>query len=577
MPHLVIGTAGHIDHGKTSLVKALTGIDADRLQEEKQRGITIDIGFAHFQPSPGITLSFVDLPGHERFIKNMLAGVSGIDAVLFVVAADESIKPQTREHFEICRLLGIPRGVIALTKCDLADADTLELVRLEVDDLVTGSFLASAPVVPVSSSTGAGLSLLREKLIELAHQAAPRNASGYFRLPVDRSFSIKGFGTVVTGTLISGSIHPEADVELYPTGQRLRVRGLQVHGKPVNRAIAGQRTALNLAGIEPSSIHRGTVLSEPGRFRPATRLDCTYELIPGVKPLKARARVHFHSGAAEILAEVRKLLPESQARIVLRHPTLILPGDRFVLRAGSPLNTIAGGIVSAIDVPRKRPPFQTVADAIAATGLPESVIRNPGQGTTLIEPDLLVDRAWLDSQRKGLEDAVVAFHRAEPLKPGLPRQSLNIPKPILDYLLATTATLVAESDLIRHRQHKIVLQQDDSEARAAIERAFAQANLTVPTVDEVLSQSGVPLARAKSILQLLIREKILVRVGTDLVFHAAAITALRAILATHKGQTFNVGTFKDWTNISRKYAIPLLEFLDREHVTRRVGNDRIVL
>jgi selenocysteine-specific elongation factor len=577
MPHLVIGTAGHIDHGKTSLVKALTGIDADRLQEEKQRGITIDIGFAHTDLSPNLTLSFVDLPGHERFIKNMLAGVSGIDALLFVVASDESIKPQTREHFEICRLLGIRQGVIALTKSDLADPDTLELVRLEVEDLVANSFLAKAPILHVSAHTGAGLDQLRESLTAIASNSKPRNAAGYFRLPVDRAFSIKGFGTVATGTLISGSLRPESEVELYPTGQRLRVRGLQVHGKPVNQATAGQRTAINLAGIEPSAIHRGMVLSEPGRFRPATRLDCRYELVPGTKPLKARARVHFHSGASEIQAEVRKLLPDSQARIVLRHPILILPGDRFVLRAGSPLNTIAGGSVLTIDAPRKRPHIQTIADAIASTGKLEADVRQPGPDTQFIEPDLLVDRAWLNSQQQALEEAVKAFHGTEPLKPGLPRQSLNIPKPILDHLLATTKTLVSDSDLIRHRDHKIVLQQDDSEARAAIENAFAQANLTVPTVDEVLAASGVPVARAKSILQILLREKILIRVGTDLVFHANAIKTLRATLAQHKGQTFNVGTFKDWTNISRKYAIPLLEYLDRERVTRRIGNDRVLL
>jgi selenocysteine-specific elongation factor len=577
MPHLVIGTAGHIDHGKTSLVKALTGIDADRLQEEKQRGITIDIGFAHSEPSPGITLSFVDLPGHERFIKNMLAGVTGIDALLFVVASDESIKPQTREHFEICRLLGIPRGIIALTKSDLADSDTLDLVHLEVEELVANSFLASAPILPVSSATGAGIDLLRLSLIDAARQSTFRNAEGYFRLPIDRAFSVKGFGTVVTGTLISGSIQPDAEVEIYPIGQRLRVRGLQVHGKSVDRATAGQRTAVNLAGVEPSQVHRGMVLAEVGRFRAATRLDCSYEMVPGAKPLKPRARVHFHSGSAEVQAEIRKLEPDSHARIVLRHPMLILPGDRFILRAGFPLQTVGGGSVLAIDPPRKRPPMQTVADAIAATGLPESIVRSATPETQLIEPDLLVNRAWLESQNQSLEEAVANFHRTEPLKPGLPRQSLNIPKAILDHLLATSATILADGDLVRQRRHKIVLQQDDSAARAAIEQAFAQANLAVPAVDEVLAQSGVPASRAKAILQLLLRDKVLIRVGADLVFHANAIAALRATLAPHKGQTFNVATFKDWTNISRKYAIPLLEYLDRERVTRRIGNDRLML
>lgn len=577
MPHLVIGTAGHIDHGKTSLVKALTGIDADRLLEEKQRGITIDIGFAHTEPSPGLTLSFVDLPGHERFIKNMLAGVSGIDALLFVVASDESVMPQTREHFEICRLLGITRGIVALTKSDLADAATLDVARLEVDELVADSFLAGAPIVSVSATTGEGIDTLRQHLVTLATQATPRNSVGYFRLPVDRAFSIKGFGTVVTGTLLSGSLEPEAEVELYPTGQRLRVRGLQVHGQPVRRAIAGQRTAINLAGIEPSHIHRGMVLSEPGRFRPATRLDCSYQLVPGAKPLKPRARVHFHSGAVELQAEIRALPAASKARIVLRHPMLILPGDRFILRAGTPLTTVAGGTVLAIDPPRKRSPIQTLADAIAATGLPESTLRKFTPDTQWIEPDLLVDRDWLETQRQAIEAAVTKFHKQEPLRAGLPRQSFNLPKPILDYLLTTMPTVIAEGDILRHRDHKVVLQQDDTEARAAIEKSFAQANLTVPSVDEVLAVSGVPMARAKTILQILIREKLLIRVGTDLVFHADAIAALKKMLAPQKGKPFNVATFKDWTSISRKFAIPLLEYLDREHITRRVGNDRIVL
>lgn len=577
MPHLVIGTAGHIDHGKTSLVKALTGIDADRLLEEKQRGITIDIGFAYTEPSPGLTLSFVDLPGHERFIKNMLAGVCGIDALMFVVASDESVMPQTREHFEICRLLGIKQGIIALTKTDLADSASQDVARLEIEELVANSFLAGAPIVPVSATTGAGIDALRQQLVELASHSQPRNPQGYFRLPVDRAFSIKGFGTVVTGTLVSGSLELEAAVELYPTAHHLRVRGLQVHGKPVQRAVAGQRTAINLPGIEPSQIHRGMVLSEPGRFRPATRLDCSYELVPGARPLKPRARVHFHSGAAELQAEVRSLPEPGKARIVLRHPMLILPGDRFILRAGTPLNTIAGGTVLAIDPPRRRNPIQTLAEAIAATGLSESALRQFTPGIQWIDPDLLVDRAWLETQASGLEAAVAAFHKQEPLRAGMPRQSFSLPKPVLDYLLTASAALVAEGEIIRHRTHKVVLQQDDSQARAAIEKAFAAANLAVPSVDEVLTSSGLPPARAKTILQILLREKILIRIGPDLIFHASAISNLRQLLAPQKGKTFNVASFKEWTGVSRKFAIPLLEHLDREHITRRAGNDRIVL
>src|SRR5579872_1720422 len=280
MKSIVIGTAGHIDHGKTALVKALTGIDADRLEEEKRRGITIDIGFAHLDLTPGLRLGFIDVPGHERFVKNMLAGVGGIDLVLFVVAADESIKPQTREHFDICRLLGIPRGIIVLTKSDLVDKDILDLVRLEMEEFVAGSFLENAPVVAVSSTTGAGIDDLRRELDRASAAVVEKSAAGHFRLPIDRAFSAKGFGTVVTGTLISGAVSREEEVELYPTGRTLRVRGVQVHSQSADSATAGQRTALNLADIEPAEIARGMVLAAPGRLRVTRHLDCSVDLLP---------------------------------------------------------------------------------------------------------------------------------------------------------------------------------------------------------------------------------------------------------------------------------------------------------
>src|SRR5689334_10463353 len=353
MKHIIVGTAGHIDHGKTALVKALTGIDADRLEEEKRRGITIDLGFAHLQLTPALRLGFVDVPGHERFVKNMLAGVGGIDLVLFVIAADESIKPQTREHFDICRLLGIPRGIVALTKSDMVDEDILGLVRLEVEELVAGSFLEGAPAVAVSSTTGAGLDDLRKELARVAGAVPEKNAAGWCRLPIDRVFSVKGFGTVATGTLISGSMRKEQEVELYPAGRRLRVRGVEVHGSKSERAVAGQRTAANLADIEPAELKRGDVLSEPGRFRAVDRIDCRLDLLRSAKPLKHRAPVHFHSGTAEIEAEVRLfggatvLKPGSTAyaRLVLRDAALLLPGDRFIIRMFSPVVTIGGGMV----------------------------------------------------------------------------------------------------------------------------------------------------------------------------------------------------------------------------------------
>jgi selenocysteine-specific elongation factor len=618
MKHIVVGTAGHIDHGKTALVKALTGIDADRLEEEKRRGITIDLGFAHLQLTPALRVAFVDVPGHERFVKNMLAGVGGIDLLLFVVAADESIKPQTREHFDICRLLGIPRGVIALTKADLVDPDILDLARLEIEELVAGSFLDGAPIIPVSSVTSAGLDDLRGALARVAAEVSEKDSRGWFRLPVDRAFTIKGFGAVVTGTLISGSVEKEQEVELYPGGRRLRVRGLQVHGAASGRAVAGERTAVNLAGIEHTEIARGDVLSAPGRFHPVRRLDCRLDLLPSARPLKRRAPVHFHSGTAEIEAEVRLLDDVSAlqpgasayARIVLRDPALLLPGDRFIIRMFSPVVTIGGGVVldigerkyrnsrnavERLDVlaapdrsarlsllVRESPYGLSLADLIARTGFrPDEIAR--ASLTALPARDWYVDPAWLQSTSERVGRAVRGFHSANPLQPGIPKQDLrsgelpDAPPFILDALLAGAKDLIAEGDLVRSRSHKVTLKEDEEQARAAIERAFESAGLAVPTVAEVLAKSGVDSARARTLLAALLREKRLARVNDDFVFHRSAIDRLRDLLAAHKSQRFTVAAFKDWTGVSRKYAIPLLEYLDREHVTRREGDDRLVL
>jgi selenocysteine-specific elongation factor len=615
MKNIIVGTAGHIDHGKTALVKALTGIDADRLEEEKRRGITIDIGFAHLELTPELRLGFVDVPGHERFVKNMLAGVGGIDLVLFVVAADESIKPQTREHFDICRLLGIQRGIVVLTKSDLVDKDILDLVRLEMEEFVAGSFLEGAPIVPVSSTTGAGLDNLRRELERVSAAVVEKSAAGRFRLPIDRAFSAKGFGTVVTGTLISGSLGRDQEVELYPTGRKLRVRGVQVYGKPADRATAGQRTAVNLADIEPLEIARGMALAEPGRFRAVRLLDCTLHLLPSAKPLKHRAPVHFHAGTAEIEAEVRLLGgatvlkpgDRAYARIVLRQQALVLPGDRFIIRMFSPVVTIGGGVMLDAGSLRYRKTVlagpdtsakisllvresnsgMSFADLVARTGFLDRDLEAAALSPRLVwlrQPQpWLMDRAWFDRTRQHMLETVREFHRAHPLLAGIARQDLrgrelpNAPPFVFDALLAEAKDLAVEGETVRLRTHRVVLKQDEEQARAAIERAFEQAGLAAPTVAEVLAKSGVEAGRARSLLQILIREKRLIRVSEDLVFHHSAIDNLRRLLAGRKATRFNVGNFKDWTGISRKYAIPLLEYLDREHVTRREGDERLVL
>jgi selenocysteine-specific elongation factor len=622
MKNIIVGTAGHIDHGKTALVKALTGIDADRLEEEKRRGITIDLGFAHLELTPELRLGFVDVPGHERFIKNMLAGVGGIDLLLFVIAADESIKPQTREHFDICRLLGIRRGIVALTKADLVDEDILGLVRLEVEELVAGSFLEGAPIVPVSSVTGAGLDELRRELARVAATVGEKNAAGYFRLPVDRVFSVKGFGTVATGTLISGSVAREQEVEVYPAGRRLRVRGVQVHGSAAARAVAGQRTAVNLADIEPAGLARGDVLSEPGRFHAVKQIECRLDLLASAKPLKHRAPVHFHSGTAEIEAEVRLLegsaamRPGSTAyvRLILRQAALLLPGDGFIIRMFSPVVTIGGGVVVDIQwdtggrrnrkggdvkarletlcsgtaaarialVVREAAFGMGTAELVARTGMREPEIAAAAAQAPLVaiaQPQpWYVDRAWMQAARERIVRTVREFHQRTPLLPGMARQELRGGAPVfvLDALLAESREIVAEGELVRSRGHKVVLKEDEEQARAKIERAFEDAALAVPALAEVLAKSGVEAARARSLLQILLREKRLVRISDELVFHHTAIARLRELLGRHKGERFRVPEFKEWTGISRKYAIPLLEFLDRERITRREGDERVV-
>ena len=623
MKNIIIGTAGHIDHGKTALVRALTGIDTDRLKEEKQRGISIDLGFAHLQLSESVRLGLVDVPGHERFIKNMLAGVSGIDLVLFVIASDESIKPQTREHFDICMLLGIRKGIVVLTKADLAQGDLLELARLEASEFVRGSFLADAPMVAVSAVTGAGLDELRSELAKLAATVPEKDASQYFRLPIDRAFAMRGFGAVVTGTLVSGAVRVDQEVELHPARKRVRVRGLQVHGSEVQQATAGQRTAVNIAGVDASDLARGMVLAEAGRFHATSNIYCVFELLQSAKALKHRAPVHFHAGTAEVEAEVRRLkgsepiAPGSReyVRLVLSEPLLLLPGDRFIVRMFSPVVTIGGGVVLDIAPPRRAsrlahadrlriletaPLPERIAllaresrygigmsELVARTGLLEADLRKASSAaslTVLESPHFwLLDPGWVADKLEALHEHLKLFHRQNPLLAGASKEELRskflagAPPWLMDALLARSKTLTVDAETIRLSSHKVALKQDEADATAKIENAFRSGGLATPAVPEVLAKSGVDPARARTLLQLMLRDKRLVRVSDELVFHASAMESLRALLAKKKGAHFAVPEFKDWTGISRKYAIPLLEYLDRERITRRDGDARVVL
>ncbi len=632
MKSVIVGTAGHIDHGKSTLVEALTGTHPDRLAEEKRRGITIDLGFAFLEAS-GVRFGFVDVPGHERFVSNMLAGAAGIDVLLLVIAADESIKPQTREHFDICRLLGLKRGVVALTKSDLVDSETLELVRLEAEDFLRGSFLEKAPLVPVSAKTGAGLDDLKKALSDAAANASAKDAARYFRLPIDRAFAMKGFGSVVTGTLISGSVGPGDEVELFPRGERLRVRGVQSGGKTVERATPGQRTAVNLAGIEHTALKRGMVLAAPGKFRKTRRIDVRLELLSSARKMKQGARVHFHAGTAETIAEAlfhgaKELSPggSALANLKLQDELLVLPGDRFIVRQFSPVVTIGGGAV--LDPLARRPMLrdteraafletlerqnggETLAamterallglgqeEIVARTGWTEKEFQGAleklhGTGRVRIvssEPLVLVSGKLFEEVRKKISEKVERFQRENPLLPGISREDLraSLGKRVRSETfraaleeLAAQKKLDAQGELVKKAGSEIALLPDEAKAKEQIEAAFASAGLAVPSVKEVLAKLSVESKRAEKLLQILLREKSLVRVSQELIFHRQALGELKEQLAAYKkakGDRISVPAFKELTGITRKYAIPLLEYLDRERMTRRVGEERVIL
>jgi selenocysteine-specific elongation factor len=632
MKSIIVGTAGHIDHGKTSLVKALTGIDADRLEEEKRRGITIDLGFAHMNLATAsgetLRLGFVDVPGHERFVRNMLAGVGGMDLVLLVIAADESIKPQTREHFDILQLLSVRRGITVLSKADAVDAETLDVVRLEVEEFLRGTFLEppQSPIVAVSSITGAGLEELKIAMAGAAQGLHARDSQALARLPIDRVFTMRGFGTVVTGTLVAGTIRREDELEVFPAGRRVRVRGLQVHGHAGDAAIAGQRTALNLAGASLEDLSRGMTLAPPATFQITHRADVRLRLLSSApRPLKDRARVHFHSYTMETVAEVallgtKQIAPgeESFARLKLPEATLLLPRDRFIIRQFSPLVTIGGGVV--LDAfPMKRSPalagfLSTVSSGDESAILRGRIARRGSLGigiTSLIAEtgwsrekidaltrpaereqtilrieDVFVDSSVVKVLKTALIAAVEKFHQQNPLARGMGREQLReqkrIPAPIFLALLndlVRNRNVEVAGDLVRLPGRGVVMKDEEAESKKKIEDAFAAAGLKVPALQEVIAGLKVDRVRAQKIITLLLRDKILIKISDELVFHRGALEGLRRMIAAYKQKStkIDVAAFKELTGVSRKYAIPLLEYLDREHVTRRVGDLREIL
>ncbi len=628
MRSLIVGTAGHIDHGKSALVRALTGTDPDRLKEEKERGITIDLGFAHVDLGPDRVASFIDVPGHERFVRNMLAGAHGIDAALLVIAADESVMPQTREHFHICRLLGIPQGLVVLTKCDLADEDMQGLAEVEARELVQGSFLDGAPVLRVSTVTGQGLPGLRSALGALAAALPPRSADGLLRLPLDRAFTLRGFGTVVTGTLISGTLALGEEVELLPSGRRARVRGLHVHGAAVARVEAGNRAAVNLVGVDVAEVARGDVLARPGTLRPTSIVDAELTLLSGERPLRDQARVRVHVASGEYLARVRipggsVVEPGATAFVQLRleRPAVAGRGDRLIVRSYSPAATIGGALVVDPLAPKKRRRDAPAAGSRGALGGADAgraaVLLVEEAGTTGIdaprlaarvtvpletllatlvkegsvvvvgrEPAWLLSRAAIDSLARSARDVLDRYHVEQPLKAAMPREELRrrvfaaAPVGAFDHVM-TNMTRAGEvrisPDGVALARHAVRLTPAEEAARRALVDASRAAGL-----------EGLDLARrpagpvdpgvVERVSRVLVAEGTLVRVGEALVL-GEALDALKAEVRRRwpSGSRLDVGEFKELTRLSRKYVIPLLEYLDREKITRRSGADRVVM
>jgi selenocysteine-specific elongation factor len=634
MSHIIVGTAGHIDHGKTALVKALTGIDTDRLKEEKERGITIDLGFASLTLDAATTIGFVDVPGHERFIKNMLAGVGGIDVVMLVIAADESVMPQTREHLAICELLRVQQGLTVLTKIDSVDRDIADLAEIEVHEFLEGSFLERAPILRVSAHSGEGIPELISTLRSLAIAAAPRDASRMFRLPIDRCFTMKGFGAVAAGTLIAGRIRREDEVELLPHRKTARVRGIQVHGMSVDEARAGQRTALNLQRVDLADIERGMVVTAPGVFTPGTTFDVHLELLAGVDhPLPSRKRIRFHIGTSELIGHVvllgqNSLEPGASAfaRVRVEKPAFALPGDRFIIRQYSPMTTLGGGEILDAHPPRSRRSnpalverlrifkdgstgdklLALVAEAGTATldettvvsrlGLVPDVARNElkrlaqsGGVRVLAESPLVVAAAdAFERSARAASEAIRKFHAAEPLLPGIGREDLKARvfahaspvffRAVLDHL-ASKNIIAIDQDVVRGFGRAVTLHGADEQAREQLAARYRELGLQAPAPDEVAAGVGVDRATARKIVQLLIRDQVLVKITDALILDRAALQKLIDDVRARRNVSpkLGVGDFKELTGLSRKFAVPLLEYLDSQRITRRVGDERLIL
>jgi len=633
MKRVVLGTAGHIDHGKTTLIKALTGVDCDRLKEEKERGITIELGFTSLTLPGGQEISIVDVPGHEKFVRHMVAGATGIDLVALVIAADEGIMPQTREHLDICRLLRVKKGLVALTKIDLVERDWLDLVKEEIGEFVKGTFLEGAEILPVSSLTGEGIPSLLGEIDRLAREVEERSPEGLLRLPIDRVFTMKGFGTVVTGTIISGKVSVGDTLEVLPKGLEAKVRGIQAHGRPVESATAGLRTGINLQGLEKAVIDRGDVLAHFHSLKPTTLVDGVFQLLPGVpKPLKNRARLRLHVGTVEALGRVILLDreevqggEEAYLQIRVEAPIVALPGDRFVLRSYSPVFTIGGGeILDAFPPRRKRlasetreeltilergsseeklalrlykagPAGLSFAEMLMRSNLSPSKLKpvvgslTSGGRILLYDPERqrYIHSGVAADLKRFVAEFLEEFHRQNPLQPGAVKEELKSKLPpqvdlrLFNYLLSALISekkIVAEKETLRLASHKISLKEEERELHRKMTALYRRGGLQPPTVKEVAAELQVSENELRPVLQLLTKEGALIKVKEDLYFSRAALEDLeqRTVAFLQQNKELTPVQFKEISQVSRKFAIPLLEYFDGKKLTMRVGDKRIL-
>jgi selenocysteine-specific elongation factor len=626
---LVIGTAGHIDHGKTTLVRALTGVDTDRLPEEKRRGITIDLGFAFLDAAgpddSSWRISFVDVPGHSLFVRNMLAGAGCIDAVLLAISAEEGVKPQTEEHLAICTLLGVHRGLTVVTKADAVSPDRLEQVCSEIRTFLSDTFLGeiNAAVLRVSVHTGHGLNELRRELLSLAMSATAHSPDHLPRLPLDRAFVMKGFGTVVTGTLLSGGLHVRESLTLEPGSRTVRVRGMQTHGRPEERVESGSRVALNLAGIEVAEVSRGQTLVPQGTLTATTTIDVDAKLLLGSSAVKHRSRVHFHAFTSDTLATVSLYGHEAAEpgtsrlmRLRLQQPIVLMPGDHFVLRQCSPASTIGGGrVLDAHPLPNQRKakclawlqrlkdasPEErillrvarrgiagfTVRELMAETGLTRQALERcaepfvSGKQLLRIPGDMLLFNESAEIAIRDISSRLKMDAKSDGLKRSELKSQTGLNAAIFTFLIET----LAREQRIRLQDERIYPVGSQSQGadpdlkqRSAIAALYEAAGLSAPSSSEVAAQLGLKESEMRRLMTLLLRERILVKIGTDALYiHKGALEGLRDRMRKLRGQTLDVSSFKQLTGLSRKYAIPLLEYLDRERLTRKNGDKRLVL